>query len=184
MAAFAIGLPKAHGEGDGGDDLSLTLPDSLTGGYLASDDPKAFEGGQLEEQADAIVEQEKANAAYGNEVLPDVLGRSAVTRTYVADGTDAIFVQAFQSDGGAFAPNSLADPEATGGQASTEMTSVGDGACIISYGQSSTGGAPEPAFSQCQVTSDGITVQIGSGAVTAEDLVDVADDLLKDLQQS
>jgi len=182
MAAFAIGLPKAHGEDGDASALSLTLPDSLPGGYIASDDPKAFEGGQLEDQADAIVEQEKANAAYGNKVLPTVLGHSAVTRTYVANGTDAIFVQAFQSEGGAFAPNSLPDPEATGGQSAVELTNVGDGVCIVSYGQSATGGAPEPAYSQCQVTSGEVTVQIASDAVETQELVDVADELLEDLQ--
>lgn len=185
MAAFAIGLPKAHGEeGDSAAAIELTLPDTLSGGYIASDDPKAFEGGQLEAQADTIVEQEKASAEYGNTVLPKVLGHAAVTRTYVANGTEAVFVQAFQAEGGAFAPNSLSDPEASGGQVATAIKNVGDGVCIISYSQSSTGGEAEPAFSQCQVTSGGITVQIGSAAVTAEDLVGVADDLLKDLQDS
>lgn len=179
MAAFAIGLPKAHGEDDGGA-LDLTLPDSLPGGYIASDNPEAFAGGQLEAQADTIVKQEKANAAYGNRVLPDVLGRSAVTRTYVADGTQAIFVQAFQSEGGAFAPNSLPDPDAAGGQPATELVNVGDGVCIITYGQAASGQSPEPAFNQCQVTSGEVTVQIASSAVEAKDLVDLADQVLAD----
>src|SRR6185312_3788161 len=37
MAAFAIGLPKAHGDEAGHDaaeELTLTLPDSLPGGYV------------------------------------------------------------------------------------------------------------------------------------------------------
>ncbi|MFC7496639.1 MULTISPECIES: hypothetical protein [unclassified Nocardioides] len=184
IAAFAIALPKAHGEESGeAEAIELELPATLPGGYIASDDPRAFEGGQLAEQADAIVEQERAAAEHGNQVLPEVLGRSAVTRTYVAEGTQAVFVQVFQSEGGAFAPNSLPDPEASGGQAPTEMTSVGDGACIINYGQGTTGAAPAPAFSQCQVTRGELTAQVGSGAISAEELVDVADQLLDDLQQ-
>lgn len=182
LAAFAIGLPKAHGDQSDQAETTLSLPVALPGGYIASDDPAAFEGGELAAQAEQIVEQEKANADYGNRVLPEVLGRAAATRTYVADGTQAIFVQVFESGGGAFAPNNLPDPDNTGGQAPTEMTQVGDGVCILSYGQAAPGGKSEPVFSQCQVTRGELTAQVGSGAVSAEDLVDVADELLDDLQ--
>ncbi len=188
MAAFAIGLPKAHGDEaseQSVEKLDLSLPDKLPGGYVASDDPAAFAGGELADQADEIVKQEQAAREHGDQVLPDVLGTSAVTRTYVANGTEAVFVQAFQSTGGAFAPNSLPDPASTGGQASTELTKVGDGACILSYGQAQAEGqAPPVAFSQCQVTHDQVTVQIGSSAVAAKDLVAVADDLIDALQKN
>ena len=181
MAAFAIGLPKAHGE-ERDQPRELSLPDTLPGGYVASDDPAAFKDGELAAQADTIAAQQRADADHGNKVLPDVLGTSAATRTYVANGTDAVFVQVFQSTGGAFAPNSIPDPANTGGQAATEMKAVGDGACILSYGQATAQGqAPPVAFSQCQVTSGELTVQIGSSQVTADDLVAVADDLLTDL---
>jgi hypothetical protein len=186
MAAFAIGLPKAQGDEAGHDaaELTLTLPASLPGGYVASDDPDAFADGQLADQADQIAEQEQANREYGNTVLPEALGTAAETRTYVANGTEAVFVQAFQSEGGAFAPNSVPDPANTGGQASTEMKSVGDGACILTYGQAQAEGqAPPVAFTQCQVSEGEVTVQIGSSAVAAEDLVGVADDLLKTFEQ-
>ncbi|WP_028643392.1 hypothetical protein [Nocardioides sp. URHA0020] len=187
MAAFAIGLPKANG-GEASEtavqELDLTLPDKLPGGYVASDDPAAFEGGQLAAQAADIVKQEKAALVYGNKVLPDVLGTAATTRTYVANGTEAVFVQAFQSTGGAFAPNSIPDPASTGGQAGTELVKVGAGACILSYGQAQAQGQPAPvAFSQCQVTHGGATVQVGSSAVAAKDLVVVADNLLKTFKQ-
>ncbi|MEP9362389.1 hypothetical protein ABLE68_05445 [Nocardioides sp. CN2-186] len=185
LAAFSIALPEANGDEDSTDAvIDLSLPDTLPGGYTASDDAKAFAGGQLAAQADDIAKQESANHTYGNNVLPDVLGTSASTRTYVANGTDAVFVQVFQSTGGAFAPNSIPDPANTGGQAATEMKAVGDGACILSYGQATAQGqAPPIAFSQCQVTSGELTVQIGSSKVTAEDLVSVADDLLTDLTE-
>jgi len=180
MAAFAIGLPKAQGDEADAEALTLTLPDTLPGGYVASDDPAAFTDGQLADQADEIAKQEKANREYGNTVLPEALGTAAETRTYVANGTEAVFVQAFQSEGGAFAPNNVPDPANTGGQAGTEMKAVGDGACILTYGQAQAEGqAPPVAFSQCQVSQGEVTVQIGSSAVAAEDLVGVADDLLK-----
>ena len=185
VAAFAIGLPKAQGDeaGQDAEELTLTLPDTLPGGYVASDDPDAFADGQLADQADQIAKQEQANREYGNTVLPEALGTAAETRTYVANGTEAVFVQAFQSEGGAFAPNSVPDPANTGGQASTEMTAVGDGACILTYGQAQAEGqAPAVAFSQCQVSQGEVTVQIGSSAVAAKDLVSVADDLLATFQ--
>jgi hypothetical protein len=187
MAAFAIGLPKAHGD-EGGEDsaeeLTLVLPDTLPGGYVASDDPAAFADGELADQADDIAKQEEASRTYGDQVLPDVLGNAAVTRTYVAEGTGAVFVQAFQSTGGSFAPNSIPDPASSGGQAGTEMVKVGAGACILSYGQAQAEGqAPPVAFSQCQVTHGEVTVQIGSSAVAAEELVAAADDLIDLLQK-
>lgn len=183
MAAFAIGLPKAHGEEET-EVRELVLPDTLPGGYVASDDPAAFSEGQLADQADTIAAGERASRDHGNEVLPEVLGTAAATRTYVAEETQAVFVQVFESEGGAFAPNSLPAP-AEDGTTSTDMTNVGDGVCILTYGQpTGDGSEPQPAFSQCQVTRDGLTAQIGSAAVSAEDLVDVADELLDDLNEA
>jgi hypothetical protein len=180
MAAFAIGLPKAHGE-ERDQPRELSLPDTLPGGYVASDDPAAFKDGQLAEQADTIAAQQRADADHGNKVLPDVLGAPAATRTYVAEDTQAVFVQVFESEGGAFAPNSLPAPGQDGSQPAIEMTTVGGGVCIITNGQSQTGEPADPAFSQCQVSRGGLTVQIGSAAIAAEDLVKVAGDLLDDL---
>lgn len=181
VAAFAIGLPEAVGDGDE-QPAELSLPDTLPGGYAAADDPDSFADGDYADQADSIAEQERSNTDYGNRVLPDVLGHAAATRTYVLDGTKAVFVQAFAAEGGAFAPNSVPDPEAAGGAPATEITGVGDGVCILSYGQGSTGDEPaDPVFSQCQVTREGFTVQIGASEVDAQDLVDTADGLLDDL---
>ena len=183
LALFAIVLPKAVGEDDGA--ARLVLPDTLPGGYAAADDPASFEGGDYADQADSIAQQEKSNSDYGNRVLPEVLGHAAATRTYVLDGTKAVFVQVFDAEGGAFAPNSIPDPEASGGAPANEVTNVGDGVCILSYGQGSTDAGPaDPVFSQCQVTRDGRTVQIGASEVDAEDLVATADGLLDDLSGS
>ena len=183
MAAFAIGLPKVDGgaEGGAGGTVELSLPDKLPGGYLAADDEASFQGGQLEGQAKDIASSQAAARAYGDKVLPKALGTAAVTRTYVAHGSDAVFVQAFQSTGGAFAPNSLPDPKASGGQTTTVMKRVGDGVCILSYTQP---GTPAPAFSQCQVTHGGLTTQVGSTAVAAEDLVALGDRVLSVVSRS
>ncbi len=180
VAAFAIGLPELVGDEQATEQLSL--PDTLPGGYAAADDPGSFADGDYADQADSIAGQEKSNSDYGNRVLPEVLGHAAATRTYVLDGTKAVFVQVFAAEGGAFAPNSVPDPKASGGAPATEITAVGDGVCILSYGQGSTGTEPSaPVFSQCQVTHDGLTAQIGASEVDAADLVDTADGLLEDL---
>ena len=105
VAAFAIGLPKAAGDDatEAAADVELSAPDTLPGGYAAADDAASFADGDLAQQAEAIAQQQAASTKYGNQVLPDVLGTPAVTRSYVVDGTTAVFVQVFQSDGGAFA---------------------------------------------------------------------------------
>jgi len=182
VAAFAIGLPKASSASDQ-QAVDLTLPDKLPGGYAAADDAASFKGGQLAQQADAIAKQQAASTAYGNKVLPDVLGTAATTRSYVVDGTKAVFVQAFQSAGGAFAPTTLVDPK-TSGSGGTTMQKVGDGACILTYAPAQGGAQPSsaPADSQCQVSGDQVTVQVQSSEVPAADLVKVADALLADLQ--
>ncbi len=186
VAAFAIGLPKATGDEPASStetsDGPLTLPATLPGGYVSSDDPDAFAGGQLASQAEQIAEQEKAARTYGNKVLTKVLGTPAATRTYVTKDTQAVYVQAFRSAGGAFAPNTLAAPDASGGQVPTEMKKVGDGACILSYAQAAQGQAPTVGYSQCQVSRGDLTTQVSSSAVSAEDLVGIGDDVLVRLQ--
>lgn len=184
LAAFAIALPKAHGDTeDAPQPIDLTLPDTLPGGYAAADDPASFKGGQLAGQAEQIAQQQAASTKYGNEVLPDVLGNPAATRSYVVDGTKAVFVQVFQAQGGAFAPTVLTDPSTTNGGGGTTMEAVGDGVCILTYGQSQDGTTGDPAANQCQVTHGELTVQIQSTTVPAEELVKVAGTLADDLQQ-
>ena len=183
-----MGLPKvAKDDAEAAStDVDLSLPDTLPGGYAAADDPQSFAGGQLAKQADAIAKQQAASTAYGDKVLPDVLGTPAATRSYVVDGTTAVFVQVFASQGGAFSPSSLTDPSTTNGAGGTTMEKVGDGACILTYGQSqSQDGTPgTPAASQCQVTHGELTVQIQSTTVAADELVKVAGELADELQKT
>jgi hypothetical protein len=183
MAAFAIGLPKAHGESDdSAPEIDIVLPDTLAGGYAAADDPDSFADGQLAAQAEQIAQQQAASTKYGNDVLPDVLGNPAATRSYVVDGTKAVFIQVFQAQGGAFAPSVLTDPATTDGGGGTTMENVGDGVCILTYGQSQGGTPGDPAASQCQVTRGELTAQIQSTTIPADELVTVVDGLLDDLQ--
>lgn len=179
MVLFSVVLPDATGAHEADEAVELTLPDSLPGGYAAADLPASFEDGELAEQAEAIAEQQATSTDYGNEVIPEALDRSAVTRSYVVNGTQAVFVQVFHADGGAFSPSSLTDPETTDGAGGITMRSVGDGVCILTVGQMdpTQPAAEVQTASECQVSRDGITVQLSSDQVSAKDLVDLADDV-------
>jgi hypothetical protein len=185
MAAFAIGLPKAADAEEAEAEVELSLPDTLPGGYTAADLPESFAEGELAEQAEQIAEQQAQSTEYGDEVLPDVLGHPAVTRSYVVDGSKAVFVQVFAAEGGAFAPNSLTDPATTGGAGGVTMESVDGAACILSYGQSQSqdGALGDPTSTQCQLSADGLTVQVQSNQVGAEDLAALSHEILEGYDQ-
>lgn len=186
VAAFAIGLPKTADAADGEEaapTVELSLPDTLPGGYAAADQPESFAEGELAEQAETIAQQQADGTAYGNEVLPDVLGHPAVTRSYVVEGSKAVFVQVFAAEGGALAPNSLTDPESTGGAGGLTMENIDGAACILSYGQSEDGSVGEPASTQCQLSGDGLTVQVQSNQVPGDALVELANAILADYDQ-
>ncbi len=174
MAAFAIGLPKTADAEEGGSQVELSLPDTLPGGYTAADLPESFADGELAEQADQIAEQQAESTEYGDEVLPEVLGHPAVTRSYVVDGSKAVFVQVFAAEGGALAPGSLTDPATTGGTGGLTMENVDGAACIVGYGQTQDGSLGEPTSTQCQLSEDGLTVQTQSNQVGAEELVELS----------
>lgn len=178
MVLFSVVLPEATADEDSSESMSLTLPDTLPGGYAAADLESSFTEGELAAQAEAIAKQQGDSTSYGNKVLPDVLGTSAVTRSYVVNGTEAVFVQVIEAEGGAFAPSSLTDPETTEGAGGITMENIGGGVCIITSGASQQG-MPAQTASECQVTRDGVTVQLSSDTVTAEDLMDLADDVFE-----
>lgn len=178
MVLFSIVLPEATNADEGSESRTLTLPDTLPGGYSAADLPESFEGGDLDAQADAIAQQQEASTKYGNEVIPKALGTSAITRSYVVNGTQAVFIQVFDAEGGALAPTALTDPDTTDGAGGITMKSVGDGACILTTGQADPAADIQTA-SQCQVSHDGLTVQLFSDQVPAEDLVALAADVFE-----
>jgi hypothetical protein len=181
VAAFAIALPKASGEESHAvSEEPLSLPDTLPGGYAAADDPAAFDGTDLEAQAKEIAKQQAEAATYTNKVLPDVLGHPATARTYVANGSTPVYVQVFRAEGGALAPQSMLAPHAAD-DGGTTMAKVGEGVCILIYGQPQSGGSGDPLATQCQVTRDGVTVQVQASGLEAKDLVAAGSGLLDDL---
>ena len=183
MVLFSVVLPDATGAEDS-DEVKLSLPDTLPGGYAAADLAASFEDSELADQADLIAEQQAAATAYGDEVLPKALDTEAVTRSYVINGTEPVFVQVFHAEGGAFSPTSLTDPQTTGGAGGVTMSKIGDGACIITTAQLQPGQEGAQTSSECQVSRGDITVQVSSHQVSAEDLVKLADAVFEVAVQS
>ena len=190
VAAFAIALPKAADADEGAEEPAastgpLTLPDTLPGGFTAADLPEAFTG-DYAARADEISKTQEAAREHGDQVLADVLGAPAVTRTYASEDLHAVFVQGFRAAGGAFAPDSLPDPATAQGQPVPELVAVGDGACIVTRQAAQAGAAVDPTapptYAQCQVSEGELTVQVGAQNLEAEDMVDIADHVLGLLQ--
>ena len=59
------------------------------------------------------------------------------------------------------------------------MENIDGGVCILTYGSPQAGqpAGEDPVSNQCQVTLDGVTVQLSSDQVAAEDLVALAHDV-------
>ena len=188
VAVFAIALPKAADAESGTDQVAtgdLELPDTIPGGYTASDLPEAFTG-DYADRAEEVSKTQQAAREHGDQVLADVLGEPAVTRTYASADLHAVFVQAFRAAGGAFSPDSLPDPATAQGQSVPELVSVGDAACIVSR-QAGQAGAPvdesaPPAYAQCQLSEGQLTVQVGAQGLETDKMVDLADHVLGLLQ--
>lgn len=158
VAAFAIALPKASGDAGG----AIELPDTLPGGYVATDLPEAFAGAPAgsEDQVDAAVRNEKAAREYGDQVLADS-GATAATRTYLGeDMQTAVVVQAFRAAGGAFAPFQFTDPSrAEAGQEVERLVREGDAVCI-QKGSATGSGEIEGGYVQCQRSEGDLTIQV------------------------
>lgn len=160
MAVFAVALPKLHG-----DTGTIKLPDTLPGGYTATDLPAAFKGApaNAKSQVGTIVKSERASVEFGNKALKAAYG-TARTRTYLGkDMQTAVIVQAFRSEGGSFAPFQYQDPKTAqqGAEVDTLVTS-GDAICVEHGTATGNGGRPQTSYIQCQKSDNGLTVQVTS----------------------
>lgn len=161
MTAFAVALPKVDdgGHAAGG---AIELPDTLPGGYVATDLPEAFRDAPegSEDQIDAAVRNEQAAREYGDQVLADS-GATAATRTYLGeDMQTAVVVQAFRAAGGAFAPFQFTDPsQVQAGQALERLVREGNAVCI-QKGTATGTGEVEGGYVQCQRSEGDLTIQV------------------------
>lgn len=156
---FAVVLPKVHGESG-----SISLPDTLPGGYTATDLVDAYKNAPG--ATDAQVQQASASArttrSYGDKALADS-GVTAATRTYVDKKLQTpLFVQVFRAAGGAFSPFQFSDPKTA--QASEQVQHLvrkGDVVCIEN-GSSDGQGGVQPSYLECQKSEGNTTVQVTS----------------------
>ena len=172
IAVFAIVLPKAADDASG----AVKLPDTLPGGYVATDLPKAFAGAPAtdQEQVDAAVRSEKAARAFGDEVLADS-GATAATRTYLGkDLQTAVVVQAFRAAGGAFSPFQFTNPETVQAGSQVEQLVRKGHAVCIERGQADGQGGVSGGYIQCQRSEGNLTIQVTT-QLPLDEAVDMVD---------
>jgi hypothetical protein len=170
---FAIVLPKVHG-----DSGNISLPDTLPGGYTATDLVDAYK--HAPGATDAQVQQASASArttrTYGDKALADS-GVKAATRTYVDKSLHTpLFVQVFRAAGGAFSPFQFSDPKAA--QANEQVQHLvrkGDVLCIEN-GSATGAGAVQASYVECQKSQGDTTVQVTS-PLALDKAVSLVDDI-------
>lgn len=172
---FAVVLPKANG--DNGD---LSLPDTLPGGFSATDLSSTWKNAPeaTADKVESAAASERSARTYGDNAF-EAAGVDAVTRGYIDEKfQQPVFVQAFRAQGGAFSPFQFADPKtAQSGQQVQRLVRQGDAICI-EVGSSDGQGGSQPAYVQCQKSEGDLTVQVTSPLALdkAADLVDTVFD--------
>lgn len=169
VAVFAIAIPKLHGTGD------ITLPDTLPGGYTATDLPGAYKNvpAGAQSQVAAYLKGEQKSTALGNKALKDAYG-AGKTRTYVdltPQSQSSIVVTAFHSDGGSFAPLAIADPSTAAQQGGGDLLVSADDVVCIQHLAASQSGGTQTAYYECQKSKNGLTVQVTSQAHSLSEAV-------------
>jgi hypothetical protein len=177
-AAFAIALPKVNGESSG----AIVLPDTLPGGYTATDLAAAYENapGATDDKVASASASERTVRAYGNKVLAES-GVVAATRNYVnADLSAPLVVQAFRAAGGAFSPFQFSDPKtAQAGQEVQNLVERGGVVCI-EHGSADGQGGVQPAYVECQKSEGDLTIQVTS-TLALDKAVDLVGDVFAEL---
>ncbi|GAB7005864.1 hypothetical protein JCM18899A_33370 [Nocardioides sp. AN3] len=174
---FAVVLPKAHG--DSGD---VSLPDTLPGGYTATDLVEAYK--HAPNATDTQVQQASAAArtarSYGDKALKDS-GVTAATRTYIDKKLSTpLFVQVFKASGGAFSPFEFSDPaSAQSNQQVQRLVRKGDVVCIENGSADGQGGV-QASYVQCQKSEGNTTVQVTSPLELAK-AVALVDDVFNEV---
>jgi hypothetical protein len=174
---FAIVLPKVNGEPS-----DVSLPDTLPGGYTATDLEKAYAKapGATAEQVKQASATERTARAYGDKALA-ASGAVAATRTYVTkDLSSPLVVQVFRAPGGAFSPFQFSDPKtAQSGQQVERLVSKGDVVCIETGSADGKGGV-QASYVQCQKSEGDTTVQVTT-PLALDKAVGVVDDVFDEV---
>lgn len=170
VAAFAIGLPEASGEG------RVALPERLPGGLAAVDVPSGADEPQevLDRQQDAV--------EYVQDRYAEVYDEPVAFRVYADEEFERYaVVTVFPGESEAFGPpNGIPDPAAQGlARAQTELVREGDAVCIASYQPVPEGedADEDPLGVTCQLPADGHTVQVTSNRASVEDAAGLTEDV-------
>jgi hypothetical protein len=177
VAVFAIAIPKLHGDGD------IALPDTLPGGFTATDVPSAYKNvpSAAKSQVATYIKGEKKSAEFSDKALKDAYG-SGQTRTYVnltPKSQSSIVVTAFHSDGGAFAPLAITDPSTAAQQGGGDVLVSADDVVCIQHLAASQTGATQTAYFECQKSQNGLTVQVTSQATSLSGAVKTTNTVYK-----
>ncbi|MFT4288944.1 hypothetical protein [Nocardioides sp.] len=178
FAAIGIGLPKAVGDSDGhGSSEPIVLPDTLPGGYTATDLEEAWASAPADqaEQASAYARNEAVARTYADKVLAET-GVVAATRSYISeDLSSPVIVQAFRADGGAFSPLQIIDASTAEAGDSVDSLVTSHGVTCIQAGTADGAGGVQASYFECQKSADGFTIQVTSASTTIEDAVDLVE---------
>lgn len=177
VAVFAIAIPKLHGDAD------IALPDTLPGGYTATDLSAAYKNvpTAAKSQIPAYLKSEQKSVAYGNKALKSAYG-SGQTRTYVKLTTSeqsSIVVTAFHSEGGAFAPLAIQDPSGDTQAGGGDHLVSADGVVCIQHVAATQTGSVSTAYYECQKSESGLTVQVTSQSKSLSEAVKTTNTVYK-----
>jgi hypothetical protein len=176
LVVLAVALPKAEGATDTEPAEAATaadLPDTLPGGWTATD---ALQVDELPAEAgvdEAAIQRQADSRAYAEQVYADVYDDVPAFRVYTDDTLQRYaLVTVFVGESRAFLPGEPPiDPEAVGAaNTNTELRREGDALCSVSNQVVAAGQqAGEPTSVSCQQPVAGQTVQVETQGVTLDD---------------
>jgi hypothetical protein len=158
---FAVGLPRWHK--NAGQD-PITLPDTLSGGFLAADSPTAWAdlkaaGKVTDQQIQQLVSQSGQFHGQNAVDATNALGVATAGRYYVSKDGNFMSVTAARGSGDAWFPGS-------GGS----YSSHGDVTCFTTTSQSASS-------VDCRRTSADLTVEINAQGVDADTTATAVDEV-------
>jgi hypothetical protein len=155
---FGVGLPKWIHESSGASTEKITLPSSISGGYVSAASPDSWKEAvskkQVTQQTATALQQQAIQLSAQAAKNIDALGAGAASRMYVDTAHGSLMIVSAVRDRSAFLQ----------GLSSNSLQKTGNSLCAV--GSSSSGGS----VVDCSRTSDNLTVeiQVQGGTSTAD----------------
>lgn len=179
FVVLAVALPKAQGET--GASGAVALPDTLAGGWTATD---ALDPDEMPAEAgiDAeAIERQADRRAFAEQAYAEVYDQAPAFRTYTDDSLQKYaLVTVFSGESHAYAPGDPPiDAEAEGlARSTSELVRRGDALCSASYQPVAAGeDAGEATSVSCQLPIAGRTVQLQAQGISVDDTFALLDTL-------